>query len=70
MVIISLPKYKQNLRIIDNVEVWSYNTHVATIVEAELIEHGWWSPTTSKHVNYVVDQLDLDVVKQWKGVDV
>ena len=70
MVIISLPKYKQNLRIIDNVEVWSYNTHVATIVDAELIEHGWWSPTTSKHVNYVADQLDLDVVKQWKGVDV
>ena len=65
-----LAKYKQNLRIKNNVEVWSYDTHVATIVNAELIEHGWWSATTSKHVNYVADQLDLDVVRQWKGVDV
>ena len=68
--IYTLAKYKENLSIRNYAEVWSYDTHVATIVGAELIEHGWWSPTTSKHVNYVADQLDLDVVRQWKGVDV
>lgn len=74
MVIELLPKYKQNLRIIDNVEVWSYDSHVATIVGATLIQHLWdrslGVKTTQKHINYVADQLDLDVVKQWKGVDV
>jgi len=67
MVIISLSKYKQNLRIIDNVEVWSYNSHVATIVGATLIQHEWdrrlGVKTTQKHINYVADQLDLDIVK-------
>ena len=67
MVIESLPKYKQNLRIIDNVEVWSYDSHVATIVGATLIQHEWdrslGVKTTQKYINYVADQLDLDIVK-------
>jgi hypothetical protein len=57
-----LDKYKQNLRIINNVEVWSYNTHVATIANARLIQHGWWSKTTQKHINYVAKKLDLDLM--------
>tara|TARA_R110000868_G_scaffold53364_1_gene167611 strand:+ start:2690 stop:2890 length:201 start_codon:yes stop_codon:yes gene_type:complete len=63
MVIYTLPKYKKNLRIINETEVWSYNTHVATIAGAELLRHGWWSSTTSKHINYVASELDLDIVK-------
>ena len=63
MLTYTFPKYKQKLRVLNHVEVWSYNTHVATIVDAQLIVHGWWSTTTSKHINYVADQLDLDIVK-------
>lgn len=57
-----LDKYKQNLRIEGN-RVISYYTHVATIEEGKLIERGWWSMTTQKHINYVAKQLDLQLVK-------
>tara|TARA_R100001369_G_scaffold90434_1_gene129433 strand:+ start:265 stop:471 length:207 start_codon:yes stop_codon:yes gene_type:complete len=60
----NFPKYKQNLSLRNQVEVWSYTTHVATIIDAQLIVHGYWSSTTSKHINYVADQLDLDIVKE------
>jgi len=59
----NLDKYKQNLRILNELEVWSYSTHVATIVNATLIQHGYWSVTTQKHINYVADQYDLDLIK-------
>ena len=58
----SLEKYKQNLRICGN-EVWSYNTHVATIEANDLVQLGWWSKTTQKHIDYVADQLDLILIK-------
>lgn len=53
-------KYKQNLRIEGN-RVISYTTHVATIDHAnrKLLVHGWWSVTTSKHVNHVADTYGL-----------
>jgi len=51
-----------NLTIRGN-EVWSYNTHVATIADAKLFQLGYWSMTTQKHINYVADQLDLDLIK-------
>jgi len=61
----TLPKYKQNLKIIDN-KVWSYSTVVAMIDENDLIQYrntkdklGKWSQTTQKHINYVADYLDL-----------
>ena len=61
----TLPKYKQNLKIIDN-KVWSYSTVVAMIDENDLIQYrnikdklGRWSKTTQKHINYVADYLDL-----------
>jgi len=57
-----LDRYKQNLRIIDN-NVYSYNTNVATIVNDKLIVLGWWSVTTSKHINYVARELDLDIIR-------
>ena len=59
---IHLDRYKQNLRIIDN-NVYSYNTNVATIVNDKLIVLGWWSVTTSKHINYVARELDLDIIR-------
>lgn len=57
-----LDKYKQNLTILGN-EVWSYSTHVATIENNDLIQLGYWSQTTQKHINYVSDELDLILIK-------
>ena len=54
-----LPKYKENLRIIDNTDVYSYSTRVAQIKGNELHILGWWSSTTSKHVNYVANYYNL-----------
>ena len=55
-------KYKQNLSIRGN-QVWSYTTHVATIAGGQLIQLGYWSMTTQKHINYVAKQLDLTLIK-------
>ena len=44
-------------------EVYSYNTKVAIIAGAKLLQLGWWSQTTQKHINYVADQWDLDLIK-------
>jgi len=57
-----LDKYKQNLSIQGN-QVWSYTTHVATIENNDLIQLGYWSQTTQKHINYVADQLDLTLIR-------
>ena len=60
---IKLPRYKENLRIINGVDVYSYSTRVAQIVDNELHVHGWWSQTTSKHINYVGQEYNYKVVK-------
>lgn len=59
----TIMKYKQNLRI-DGNKVFSYSTHVATIDSANrrLLVHGWWSVTTSKHINHVADTYRLSKV--------
>jgi len=54
-----LPKYRENLRIINDTEVYSYSTRVAQIKDDELHIFGWWSPTTSKHINYVAQYYNL-----------
>mgnify|MGYP003628532208 FL=1 len=59
---VKLEKYKQNLSIIGN-QVWSYSTHVATIQGNDLIQLGYWSQTTQKHINYVANQLDLILLR-------
>ena len=59
---VKLEKYKQNLSIIGN-QVWSYSTHVATIEGNDLIQLGYWSQTTQKHINYVANQLDLILLR-------
>ena len=56
-----LPKYKENLRIINDKDVYSYSTRVAQIVGNELHVFGWWSPTTSKHINYVAEHYNLKI---------
>jgi len=58
----NLDRYKQNLRIIGN-DVYSYNTNVATIINNKLLVLGWWSVTTSKHINYVARKLNLDIIR-------
>ena len=55
-----MDRYKKNLKV-EGDKVYSYDTHVATIdQEAEqLIVHGWWSATTSRHINYVAQEYGL-----------
>jgi len=55
-------QYKQNLQIVGN-NVYSYNTHVATIEGSNLKQLGYWSMTTQKHINYVAKQLNLKLIK-------
>jgi len=58
-------KYKENLRRVGN-DIWSYSTHVATIeYPGKLIQHGWWSVTTQKHINYVANELGLTIEKDY-----
>ena len=62
----NLKRYKQNLRVIGN-DVISYNTHVAEIVGNKLYKLKWnvngmtSSPTTTKHINYVANELGLTI---------
>ena len=61
-----LKKYKTNLNIIDN-NVYSYQTHVATIKQSiyggTITQLGYWSQTTQKHINYVARELNLELIK-------
>lgn len=59
---IIMDRYKQNLKVEGN-KVYSYNTHVATIEGTQLIQLGWWSVTTQKHINYVANELGLGLIK-------
>ena len=59
-------KYKINLKQIGN-DIISYNTRVAEIKDGKLYKLKWnvngmtTSPTTSKHINYVAQQLNLKI---------
>jgi len=57
-------KYKQNLRQQGN-KIISYTTHVATIEGNKLIQLGWWSMTTQKHINYVAREYNLEIIKNY-----
>jgi hypothetical protein len=59
-----MKKYQQNLRIEDN-KVISYTTHVATIEGNNLIQLGYWSMTTQKHINYVAAEYGLTIIKNY-----
>lgn len=58
-----LKRYNKNLKVEGN-KVISYNTHVATIEDSKLIQLGYWSRTTQKHINYVARELNLTLSKQ------
>ena len=59
----TMEKYKQNLQV-DNFYIYSYDTQVAEIDHTnKLIKKlGWWSSTTSKHINYVGREYNYKVV--------
>jgi hypothetical protein len=61
-----LNRYQKNLCIVED-RVYSYETHVATIEGDTLRILGWWSQTTSKHVNYVAAELKLKKVTDSVG---
>ena len=61
-------RYKQNLKMIGN-DVYSYDTHVAEIKDGKLYKLKWYvggvgsaSQTTTKHINYVAQELNLEIV--------
>lgn len=58
-----MDKYKKNLKI-QGEKVLSYNTHVATINHAErtILQLGWWSQTTQKHINYVCREFKYNLI--------
>ena len=66
-------KYQQNLKVGNNGKVYSYNTLVARINRGEthLTLVDWnvngktSSPTTSRHINYLVEELDLEIVNNF-----
>tara|TARA_R100000900_G_scaffold91545_1_gene71308 strand:- start:477 stop:668 length:192 start_codon:yes stop_codon:yes gene_type:complete len=57
-----LDKYKQNLTIVNGVNVYSYTTNVADIKGDELHVFGYFSQTTTKHINYVAKEFGLTIV--------
>lgn len=61
-------RYKQNLKQVGNAII-SYDTHVATIHGNTLKKMPWWvdgvgtsSYSTSRHINYVARELNLEVI--------
>jgi len=60
-------RYKQNLKQVGN-DIYSYDTCVATVKNNKLHLVNWYvpgvgshSPTTSRHINYVAQQLNLEI---------
>ena len=57
-------RYRENLRQVGD-KIYSYSTNVATVKYPNLIQHGWWSVTTQKHINYVARELGLTIKKDY-----
>jgi len=60
-------KYTQNLAL-DGSHVLSYGTKVARVNHVNRVVHtlGYWSQTTSKHINYAAAQLGYEVIAPTK----
>jgi hypothetical protein len=54
-------KYRENLSH-DDKYVYSYGTKVAEIKGKTLVKLGYWSMTTTKHINYAGKELGLKVL--------
>ena len=69
---VSLPKYKQNLHISITGDVYddilSYTTIVGGIdhLNSTVIKYGYWSATTSKHINYVAEYFGYAIEEEAK----
>ena len=61
----TLEKYKQNL-FVSNDYIYSYNTKVAYIDHfvRKVFKLGYWSQTTTKHTNYVANEMNYDVIEK------
>ena len=46
----------------DGDDIISYRTRVATIIGDQLHVHGKYTSTTTRHINYVADELNLTKV--------
>lgn len=61
-------RFRENLRMIEEADgsgyVYSYDTKVAEIdhLARTVIPLGYWSVTTSKHINYVAREYGYEVV--------
>jgi len=53
-------KYQQNLTF-NYPSLISYTTKVAEVQNGKLIQLGWWSVTTQKHINYASKELNLEL---------
>jgi hypothetical protein len=55
-------RYKENLLVSDEA-IFSYLTKVAKIdhINKIVTPLGWWSVTTSKHINYVANEYNYKV---------
>lgn len=62
-------KYRKNLAHDDNF-VYSYKTKVGRIDESNKVlwRLGYWSVTTSKHINYAAKELGLKVCQLSSGI--
>ena len=65
----SMPKYKQNLKV-DNFFIYSYDTNVAEIdhIKKTVTKLGYWSVTTSKHINYVAREYGYEIFNMVLGL--
>lgn len=53
-------RYRENLRF-HYPYVYSYDTKVAEVKGGRLLQLGWWSMTTQKHINYASKELNLEL---------
>jgi len=60
-----MEKYKQNLKV-DNFFIYSYGTKVAEInhIKKTVTKLGYWSVTTSKHINYVAREYNYEILNK------
>lgn len=59
-------RYQQNLSLVykDGIQfVKSYETLVAKVEGDNLIQLGYWSMTTQKHINYAAKELNKKLIK-------
>lgn len=58
-------KICNNCILLNNVYLYSYNTHVATIQGDNLIVNGYFSKTTSKHIDKLAELMNKKIIKNY-----